>query len=415
MNIRFELNKASAERTSIMLILAFKNLRWYVSTGQSIETANWNQNKQKVKGTDAKAIYLNRFLKQLKSEAESIYYKFYFEPSLELTRENFQNAVKDFIKGKDTQVKEDVDLYAFIDKHFIDYHKKKEGKETYKSYGNLKYNLQLFSDHIGKKLTFKNIDNEMLFEFKEFLLDRGHAPSYCNLILRKLKTVWRKAKRLKFTSTTPFEDFKFMSEPRKIRVSLSNEEVDRLFYLDLSNYSQSFIRARDAFVLGCVTALRVSDYLKLTEAHIRDEKIYVTTTKTDTSVIVPLHPYAKHILANYQGNPIKIAQPVLNRYIKEVAKLAGIDTPIIEISYSGRNREQVVVKKYEKITSHTARRTGATNMYLDGMDIEQIRRITGHTTIKQLLTYIAIDNEQAARLSAKNKFFKTPIDRKKLG
>ena len=48
-------------------------------------------------------------------------------------------------------------------------------------------------------------------------------------------------------------------------------------------------------------------------------------------------------------------------------------------------------EKYKLIHSHTARRTGATLMYLAGMDVYDIMKITGHSSPNMLKKYIKAD------------------------
>ena len=61
--------------------------------------------------------------------------------------------------------------------------------------------------------------------------------------------------------------------------------------------------------------------------------------------------------------------------------------------------------KCDIITTHTARRSAATNMYKAGIPSISIMRITGHTTEKAFMKYIKITAEENAELMAKNKFF----------
>jgi integrase len=56
---------------------------------------------------------------------------------------------------------------------------------------------------------------------------------------------------------------------------------------------------------------------------------------------------------------------------------------------------------YECISSHTARRSFATNLYLDGYPTIEIQKITGHKTETSFMKYIRVTKLDAAkRLSA---------------
>ena len=55
-------------------------------------------------------------------------------------------------------------------------------------------------------------------------------------------------------------------------------------------------------------------------------------------------------------------------------------------------------KKYQLLTTHTARRSFATNLYLSGFPSISIMKITGHTTEKSFMKYIKITPTENAKL-----------------
>jgi integrase len=79
-----------------------------------------------------------------------------------------------------------------------------------------------------------------------------------------------------------------------------------------------------------------------------------------------------------------------NREIKKVCKLARIDEPIMaEVKTNG----MTVIKqvpKYELVTSHTARRSFATNLYRRGIPSTQLMLLTGHKSEDAFLRYIRV-------------------------
>lgn len=57
----------------------------------------------------------------------------------------------------------------------------------------------------------------------------------------------------------------------------------------------------------------------------------------------------------------------------------------------------VIVPRYDCVTSHTARRTGITNMYLSHRyTILQIMHVSGHKTQKTFMDYIKLSSEEIA-------------------
>ncbi|MBK8448693.1 MAG: tyrosine-type recombinase/integrase [Saprospiraceae bacterium] len=95
----------------------------------------------------------------------------------------------------------------------------------------------------------------------------------------------------------------------------------------------------------------------------------------------------------------------VNDYIKEIAKVVGIDTPIKKNETIGGKDLISVYDKYRLITTHTARRTAATHMYQQGIDRKYIMAFTGHTTLASFEKYICMDFEEKAQAAADSKWF----------
>jgi hypothetical protein len=103
------------------------------------------------------------------------------------------------------------------------------------------------------------------------------------------------------------------------------------------------------------------------------------------------------IFNRYQKNPNKLPRTIsgqkFNEYIKQVAQMAGL-------SETGRKPSAPNLPLYECCSSHTARRSFATNYYLDGFPTIDLMKITGHSTEKAFLGYIRVTELQAAKRMA---------------
>ena len=144
---------------------------------------------------------------------------------------------------------------------------------------------------------------------------------------------------------------------------------------------------RDLFIVLSYTAVRSSDIKNICSENIQvveGVKICVfKQTKTGGSVAIPLHPYVTEILDKHHGIlPVSIQQ-LTNRLIKVVAYRAGITENVNITKHRGLGRTVVTLPKYELITTHTGRRSAATNMFLAGIPSAQIMSITGHSSEKQ--------------------------------
>ena len=73
----------------------------------------------------------------------------------------------------------------------------------------------------------------------------------------------------------------------------------------------------------------------------------------------------------------------------------------------GGKKKVEYTPKWKLVHTHTARRTGATLMYLSGMDLFDIMKITGHTSPASLKKYIKADElDVAQKIVKKYEYFR---------
>ena len=80
---------------------------------------------------------------------------------------------------------------------------------------------------------------------------------------------------------------------------------------------------------------------------------------------------------------------MINRYLKEICEIAGLDDVVY---YTRRIRgkvEAMQAPQYDLVTTHTARRSFATNAYLSGgLSREIAMAITGHSKVEDFEKYV---------------------------
>lgn len=154
-------------------------------------------------------------------------------------------------------------------------------------------------------------------------------------------------------------------------------------------------RAKDIFVFGCTVALRVSDLLniKKTSLEVGESHTYLRTIskKTGTFTKIALPQYAVDIIARNKSRNTRIFRPIgssnLNKYIKEIAELAGWTEVYPKIRRKRGKpitiyREGKSGKHYrfcDLISTHTMRRTAITTMLNLGVDEGNVRKVSGHS------------------------------------
>jgi integrase len=165
-------------------------------------------------------------------------------------------------------------------------------------------------------------------------------------------------------------------------------------------------KVRDLFLIGAGTGQRYSDYSRY-----KPENFYTTinhipiltliSQKTDMPAKIPLNifPWLLPILEKHNYTSPKISMQTLNEVIKDICEIAQLkDRVFIVDQYMGRKAriQKSHIPKYEKVSSHTCRRSFATNLYRMGYSLAQIMPMTGHNSESQLRQYIGIDSEMNA-------------------
>ena len=287
--------------------------------------------------------------------------------------------------------------------------------------------LSEFQTAAGRVFFWEDINRDFLNDYVQFLqgAKRGedaYNTNTCAKRVKEVKHLVRAAREDKVTSC-PVPEYKF-GEVAVDSVYLSWDELKRFANADLRykldkdgkpeldkdgkpiKLSNGYQIARDLFLVGCYCGQRVSDYanIKADQIHTdQDGRVYISVLqkKTGARVEIPARKELRAILNKYNNNLPRLTDQVINRYIKEVAKRAGIDETIEIRSTKGGKVSTEKLPKYELVTTHTARRSAATLMYLDGVDSMDIRAITGHSSDKMLMRYIRSSAHDNARTMAK--------------
>lgn len=264
--------------------------------------------------------------------------------------------------------------------------------------------LNLIHNCMGDNYDWDTIDSAFYFRLIERLKEREYGVNYIGAVIAKIKTVMGNGYRLKYHHNLDFQGFKKPSEQADT-IYLTKEEVLAIESVELKDSMRR--KVRDLFIVGCYTAMRFSDYSRLTLENI-DEDGYIrfVQQKTSTTVVLPASPKVIAILERNGGVAPRVCQQVFNRHIKGVAKLAGITQKIPITKSKGARHITQMLPKYTQITSHTARRTGATLLYQSGVPASACMMITGHGSESSFFRYIRTTQEENAKLLADNPFFK---------
>lgn len=225
----------------------------------------------------------------------------------------------------------------------------------------------------------------------------------------KMQTMVRKASQYNYAVDNTYDEVE-MKEEDTFAVFLSMNEITRIYYYKFikQDKRKAKERIRDLFIVGCLTALRYSDYSTLTRDNFQEGYIVKRTKKTNVTVKIPMHDYIKEIITKYGGDiPGGLCIQYFNKYLKVIMREIGLDDKITFSYTKGGQLHTVTREKWELISSHTARRSAATNMYLTGrMKTLEIMKLTGHRSEQNFFRYIRLTSDDTARAISGDMFFR---------
>ena len=82
-----------------------------------------------------------------------------------------------------------------------------------------------------------------------------------------------------------------------------------------------------------------------------------------------------------------ISDQKFRNYIKEACKIVGFNQEVVKSIRIGNKVINETLKKYERVSTHTARRSFITNMINAGVPVKVIMNITGHKSIVTFQNY----------------------------
>lgn len=422
MKVNFYLGDVNAKnRTRIVCFISAHDKRVKINTDISTEPRHWNIVAQEFRKSHPNYNELNHWLNEIrnsiiKSEAawKSETQNKNKTPSSKLIY--LQEHVRMFIGRLNEKEIEEVKACSFwgyfdtllerMDNGTRGHLKtgKPLANKTVFQFHNLKRHLINFERHTRSKIDFSSINQAFYKSFNEYLtIKLNSSPNTIGKLMTNLKIVLREAYEDDVTQNDFFRSRAFVS-PNSVSdtIYLSQFEVDAILGLDLSRYP-SLERVRDVFIIGCYTGLRFSDLMQISPDCVDANMIQLVQVKTGSKVLVPIRPIVFKILTKYNFNLPKISNQKFNVYLHEVCEMVDcLSSSIVVRSIKGGKKVVETKLKSSLVTSHTARRTFATNEYkLGELTVAEIMAITGHKTTKSFYKYIReTPNEVSLRVAS---------------
>ncbi|MCT4056652.1 site-specific integrase [Elizabethkingia anophelis] len=358
------------------------------------------KNKSLINKLDQIKIHINEYINQRIAQNKKI------------SQRSTSAEIKKICEKRKVALKKDsllffMDLYIKNKKDLICH-------STYKRY-NVFFNLiKRFEGFTMKHLLLDDIDLEFVKKFFEFGKMEEYSDSTINRTIHFIKTILNFIERKGIR--TNVRELEIRKEKQKKEViSLNEEEILRIKHTE---FPPELRAAKQWLIISCYTGQRFSDFIEFSTEKIIEIKgkicIKFTQKKTGKEVLLPLHQIVINILKNNNNQfPEKINIQNYNQQIKKIAEIAGINQILKARKRIGYRVKNMLVEKWQTVTSHIGRRSFATNFY-GKIPTPLLMEATGHSSEQMFLRYInPIDDQRIVSLSIL--FDKIYKQRQKLG
>ena len=376
------------------------------SVGYTIDPLKWDSDKQLVKSNTThkiggKIVYareINNAIRSFLVCIEEVFAKYDLHSKIPTTTD-----LKELVNEKLGRVKQET----------VDEDKMKTLKDIFTEFLLLRPQEGNWGDKIHEKYDQMwtqlsscdpNITLETLDQLKvQELVGWYIKNDYCNRTIQKqiriLKSFLRWVSRHGYTINSGVLEFKLRLKviPRTVTF-LKYKELMHFFHYEFPKEKEYLSKARDMFCFMAFTSLRYSDLAALRPVNLVDGYLDFCTEKTDDKLHIALNEHAQRIIDKYswyKGNtifPVPSNQK-LNDYLKEAAKLAGLDREISQVYFKGNTRHEDTYKFWEQISCHDARRTFVCCSLALGIPASVVMSCTGHSDYATMKPYIEVADE----------------------
>ncbi len=425
-NYALKTNEDKTEASLLYVMFTFNGKRYKISMGVKVPPIYWDSNINRVIVSNQQPQSLQRQMKRVNKFLEA------FEKSLDtiVLHPNHPNYcekdidIKGLVKvriellhGKEKQEEEKNNITPLDYFHkVVDEMPKKVIRRTSKiiddkTVGHHKIVLKRFERFIAYKhwvaSSFSIFNKNFEADMEHWMLSVEEYSANTVAATFSVMKIWLKqAEEEGLITDKSFHSWKSKGTDVQ-HIYLNEEELKAIYNLNFEEIlklhpNAKYEETRDIFILAAHIGIRHGDLSSLNKSNwdLVNRTVEVHTHKTGATVLVPLSPTVIEIYNKYKGKfPIPREKGKFNSQLQKIGRLAGIDQTIyIKKNVGGK----VVIeekKKYELISSHTARRSFATNLYLRCKNARLVMNFTGHTTEDNFKKYICIDKKEYADMA----------------
>lgn len=297
-------------------------------------------------------------------------------------------------------------FFEFVYKYLEDYLRKacSRSDHTIESYRN---GLIVFKNFITdekkisiKKFRLKSCDRELILQYIEYLEKLERAPSTINHHISVIKNYLEYIGNTDITYISIYSSISRIPQkkiPKKIKPVLDDEMLKLLFSLPKQN--DKGIRNRTILILLYDTAIRVEELINIKVCDLfinskapyilihgkgNKERIVGVSMKAKAHLKLYLSRFHKDQKSEYlfyttiKGISDKLSESTVETFIQKYADIARKENPNIP----------------KHVYPHMFRRTKATHLYQDGIPLEMVSSLLGHSSTETTKIYAKPSLEQ---------------------
>jgi site-specific recombinase XerD len=272
-------------------------------------------------------------------------------------------------------------------------------QDTWRAYPSFKNKLVAFARFKGKQdIRFDDVTVPLYLEFIRWLRGSGVGEHAVATNVKHLKKFMNLGLDLGLhnSEVQRKKAFKSLKPDTEQKIYLTPEEIDTFRKVDLS--AQPHLQPeQDRFIISYYFLLRYKDSTQIDEKNFVDKegvRYYRNkANKTKVTGFIPVKPLVTDILERIDYHIAPTSNQKANDKVKMIAARAGIDEDV--------NGEP----KWSLVTTHTARRSAATNLWLAGVPLPEIMQMGGWKTEHQMKRYLVASGIELAKVSAGRAFF----------
>jgi site-specific recombinase XerD len=366
-----------------------KRAFWRFATGYKVAPKLWNVKKEEVSAKHPKADDINLKVQEQRYDL------------LKIITDTPDLTIPELKQILHTQKDKKENIKAAKVKDFFDYY---EEYILHKEAINVKSSSHMYSlkgrveEYLKEKkiklFLIQHINEEFFTDFFKWLLVQKFSINTIRKKLEYIKIFLAYLKKKGLPVPDDFREWDLPSTKEKKIITLTKEELKTLY--NFQPPTKKMEKVKDLLLFGCSTGLRYSDVIKVSPHNIVDGKVDFTAQKTSQLVAVPLNNISSEILRKHDNDlrKIKISNQKYNDYMKDLCKVAEINSKVTVNKYEGLKVNVMDHEKWEVVSSHIGRRTFITLALEADIPAEVVMKYTGHVTYKSFKKYVDITDKR---------------------